>query len=147
MAVRGAHSGPYRVDSTWMTPVDSLWFAYHFNALTALDPKNRFVGDFQRKIVSRFKERFRLPMAKTRKKKSPAKKSPAKKSRAKKAPAKKSSPRSGRRAKAGRMIYYFGTIKCDGDGSMRELLGGKGANLAQMTSIGLPVPPGFTLDV
>ncbi len=84
-------------------------------------------------------------MAKTRKKKSPAKKSPAKKSRAKKAPAKKSSPRSGRRAKAGRMIYYFGTIKCDGDGSMRELLGGKGANLAQMTSIGLPVPPGFTI--
>ena len=42
-------------------------------------------------------------------------------------------------------VYSFGENKADGDGSMRELLGGKGANLAEMTSIGLPVPPGFTL--
>lgn len=42
-------------------------------------------------------------------------------------------------------IYAFGVGKADGDGSMKELLGGKGANLAEMTSIGLPVPPGFTL--
>ena len=47
--------------------------------------------------------------------------------------------------KMGRMIYYFGKSKCDGDGTMRDLLGGKGANLAQMTKIGLPVPPGFTI--
>ncbi len=42
-------------------------------------------------------------------------------------------------------VYAFGAGKAEGDGSMKELLGGKGANLAEMTSIGLPVPPGFTL--
>ena len=42
-------------------------------------------------------------------------------------------------------VYAFGAGEADGDGSMKELLGGKGANLAEMTSIGLPVPPGFTL--
>ena len=47
--------------------------------------------------------------------------------------------------KSDRMIYYFGTKKCDGDGTMKALLGGKGANLAQMTKLGLPVPPGFTI--
>ncbi|MCX7403854.1 MAG: pyruvate, phosphate dikinase [Planctomycetia bacterium] len=43
------------------------------------------------------------------------------------------------------MIYFFGAKKCDGDGTMKALLGGKGANLAQMTKIGLPVPAGFTI--
>nr|VFK37571.1 MAG: pyruvate, orthophosphate dikinase [Candidatus Kentron sp. TC]VFK51893.1 MAG: pyruvate, orthophosphate dikinase [Candidatus Kentron sp. TC] len=42
-------------------------------------------------------------------------------------------------------IYYFGKTKSDGTKEMKELLGGKGANLAEMTSIGLPVPPGFTI--
>lgn len=42
-------------------------------------------------------------------------------------------------------VYSFGDGQADGKGSMRELLGGKGANLAEMTAIGLPVPPGFTL--
>ena len=42
-------------------------------------------------------------------------------------------------------VYSFGKLRCDGDASMRNLLGGKGANLAEMSSIGLPVPPGFTL--
>ncbi len=42
-------------------------------------------------------------------------------------------------------VYSFGEGQVDGDGSMRELLGGKGANLAEMTLLGLPVPPGFTL--
>ena len=42
-------------------------------------------------------------------------------------------------------VYAFGAGEADGDGSMKELLGGKGANLAEMTSIALPVPPGFTL--
>ncbi|MFV2065480.1 MAG: pyruvate, phosphate dikinase [Pirellulales bacterium] len=43
------------------------------------------------------------------------------------------------------MIYYFGKTRTEGDASQKPLLGGKGANLAEMTSIGLPVPPGFTL--
>src|ERR1700733_8687367 len=47
--------------------------------------------------------------------------------------------------KAGKYVYLFGDKKADGDGSMKPLLGGKGANLAEMTRIGLPVPPGFTI--
>ena len=43
------------------------------------------------------------------------------------------------------MIYYFGQTKTEGKGKQKQLLGGKGANLAEMTSIGLPVPPGFTI--
>ena len=42
-------------------------------------------------------------------------------------------------------VYSFGAGKSEGDGSMKELLGGKGANLAEMASLGLPVPPGFTI--
>jgi pyruvate,orthophosphate dikinase len=49
------------------------------------------------------------------------------------------------RNKPGKMVYYFGKTKCEGDPSMKMLLGGKGANLADMVSIGLPVPPGFTI--
>jgi pyruvate,orthophosphate dikinase len=43
-------------------------------------------------------------------------------------------------------VYFFGNGKADGTAQMRDLLGGKGANLAEMTSIGLPVPPGFTIS-
>ena len=42
-------------------------------------------------------------------------------------------------------VYLFGAGKADGDADMKELLGGKGANLAEMASLGLPVPPGFTI--
>ncbi len=42
-------------------------------------------------------------------------------------------------------VYYFGNKKADGNGKMKELLGGKGANLAEMNLIGIPVPPGFTI--
>src|SRR6187455_2907607 len=42
-------------------------------------------------------------------------------------------------------VYTWGAGKADGDGTMKPLLGGKGANLAEMTRIGLPVPPGFTI--
>ena len=42
-------------------------------------------------------------------------------------------------------VYSFGAGKADGDGTMKALLGGKGANLAEMSRIGLPVPPGFTI--
>jgi pyruvate,orthophosphate dikinase len=45
-----------------------------------------------------------------------------------------------------KMIYYFGRTKTEGGGKEKQLLGGKGANLAEMTSIGLPVPPGFTIS-
>ncbi len=42
-------------------------------------------------------------------------------------------------------VYDFGGGQSDGDASLKNLLGGKGANLAEMASLGLPVPPGFTL--
>ena len=45
----------------------------------------------------------------------------------------------------GKYVYTWGDGKADGDGKMKPLLGGKGANLAEMTRIGLPVPAGFTI--
>src|SRR5450432_3082910 len=42
-------------------------------------------------------------------------------------------------------VYSFGGDQAEGKGGMRDLLGGKGANLAEMASLGLPVPPGFTI--
>ncbi len=48
-------------------------------------------------------------------------------------------------SKSNKYVYNWGNKKADGDGSMKPLLGGKGANLAEMTRIGLPVPPGFTI--
>src|SRR5436189_5617216 len=48
-------------------------------------------------------------------------------------------------SKSGKYVYSFGNKKADGNGSMKPLLGGKGANLAEMSRIGLPVPPGFTI--
>jgi len=48
-------------------------------------------------------------------------------------------------AKTSKYVYLFGNGKADGDGTMKPLLGGKGANLAEMSRIGLPVPPGFTI--
>src|SRR5205809_3357296 len=47
--------------------------------------------------------------------------------------------------KSNKYVYLFGNKKADGNGSMKPLLGGKGANLAEMSRIGLPVPPGFTI--
>jgi pyruvate,orthophosphate dikinase len=69
--------------------------------------------------------------------KSVAKKS-SKSSSKKTAPA----PAKGRKDK---YVYTWGNGKADGNGTMKALLGGKGANLAEMTRIGLPVPPGFTI--
>jgi len=43
-------------------------------------------------------------------------------------------------------VYAFGSLRTDGDKSLRDLLGGKGANLAEMCRMGLPVPPGFTIS-
>ncbi len=46
---------------------------------------------------------------------------------------------------AEKRVYFFGGGKAEGSAKMKELLGGKGANLAEMTSLGVPVPPGFTI--
>ncbi len=47
--------------------------------------------------------------------------------------------------KAEKYVYTFGGGKAEGKAEMKNLLGGKGANLAEMANIGLPVPPGFTI--
>ena len=47
--------------------------------------------------------------------------------------------------KGKRYVYFFGGGKAEGKATMRELLGGKGAGLHEMTRIGVPVPPGFTI--
>jgi pyruvate,orthophosphate dikinase len=47
--------------------------------------------------------------------------------------------------KSQKYVYFFGDGKADGDGSQKPLLGGKGANLAEMSRIGIPVPAGFTI--
>jgi len=59
--------------------------------------------------------------------------------------AKKRSTKKKNGSRAKKMTYVFGKKKTEGDASMKNLLGGKGANLAEMTKIGLPVPPGFTV--
>jgi pyruvate,orthophosphate dikinase len=48
--------------------------------------------------------------------------------------------------KATKYVYFFGAGGSDGDATMRNLLGGKGSNLAEMAGLGLPVPPGFTIS-
>ncbi len=45
-----------------------------------------------------------------------------------------------------KFVYFFGGGSADGKAEMKELLGGKGANLAEMTNLGIPVPPGFTIS-
>jgi len=67
--------------------------------------------------------------------------------KAKAAASTKTSAKAGRSssAKGPKFVYTWGAGKADGNGGMKALLGGKGANLAEMTRIGLPVPPGFTI--
>ena len=68
------------------------------------------------------------------------------KSKSKKASSKTSaSARKSASPKAPKYVYTWGAGKADGNGGMKTLLGGKGANLAEMTRIGLPVPAGFTI--
>jgi pyruvate,orthophosphate dikinase len=71
----------------------------------------------------------------------------ATKKKAAKPAAKKSAPKAANKSSNSKTkyVYTWGAGKADGDGGMKALLGGKGANLAEMTRIGLPVPPGFTI--
>src|ERR1700682_5187310 len=69
-------------------------------------------------------------------------KKPAMKKTAVKRAAAKSKPSS----KARKYVYFFGNGKADGNRNMKDLLGGKGSGLAEMTNAGLPVPPGFTIS-
>src|SRR5205823_13343189 len=48
--------------------------------------------------------------------------------------------------KSRKFVYFFGNGKADGNRHMKDLLGGKGSGLAEMTNAGLPVPPGFTIS-
>ncbi len=66
------------------------------------------------------------------------KKQAAQKGKSKIAPDKK-------KAELPKMVYFFGARKAEGSGDQKELLGGKGAGLAEMTNTGIPVPPGFTI--
>src|SRR5688572_4835116 len=89
---------------------------------------------------------------------SPARKAaPAARKALKKAPAKpaakvaKAAPKTAAKVaakpavKPGQWVFTFGDGKAEGTASLRDLLGGKGANLAEMANLGLPVPPGFTI--
>lgn len=66
-------------------------------------------------------------------------------SRSSSAPKSRTAKSAAKPKRLARYVYYFGDGKADGGGNMKPLLGGKGANLAEMTRIGLPVPPGFTI--
>ncbi len=70
---------------------------------------------------------------------------PAKVAKKSTKPAPKTVAKAPAKSKKGKYVYTWGEGKADGDGSQKPLLGGKGANLAEMTRIGLPVPPGFTI--
>ena len=94
------------------------------------------------KKASSKKAATRKPAAKKPAKKV-AKKKAVKKSAARKPAAAKSRAKKGKAP--AKMVYSFGKTKTEGNTSMKDLIGGKGANLADMTSIGLPVPPGFTI--
>src|SRR5512142_1947758 len=85
-----------------------------------------------------------------------AKKKAVKKPAGKKTPAKKTAPAKAKaaaktakaapsKARGTKYVYFFGNGKADGDRTMKDLLGGKGSGLAEMTNAGLPVPPGFTI--
>src|ERR1700681_2197279 len=70
----------------------------------------------------------------------------SKKTAAKKKPQASSPKSQAPSPKSGKHVYFFGAGKADGNRNMKDLLGGKGAGLAEMTNAGLPVPPGFTIS-
>ncbi len=75
----------------------------------------------------------------------PAKKAAAPKASARPAPGTAKKP-AARAPRATKYVYFFGSGKAEGDRSMKDVLGGKGSGLAEMTNAGLPVPPGFTIS-
>ncbi len=80
-------------------------------------------------------------------KKGARKKKAAPRKAARRSAAKRSGTRkSGSRARVARRVFSFGDGRADGRVGMRDLLGGKGANLAEMSRLGIPVPPGFTIS-
>src|SRR6476619_4935821 len=97
------------------------------------------------------------PQAAARKalKKSPAKPAPKAPVKTAAKPVAKTAPKAAVKApvakpaaspiKPGKWVYTFGDGKAEGEAGLRNLLGGKGANLAEMANLGLPVPPGFTI--
>jgi pyruvate, orthophosphate dikinase len=87
------------------------------------------------------KTRSRKPAPKPQRR-APSRKASAPKSSARKAPARS---RVQERAPKGKWVFAFGGGKAEGRAEMKNLLGGKGAGLAEMASLGLPVPPGFTI--
>src|SRR5262252_4849067 len=92
-----------------------------------------------------------VPMpAKTRTRKpapKPRRRSPPRKPTARKASTRKAPARSRKQAHApkAKWVFAFGGGRAEGRAEMKNLLGGKGANLAEMANLGLPVPPGFTI--
>ena len=63
----------------------------------------------------------------------------------KKVKSKPAAASAGKKGAAVKRVYFFGNGKAEGGAHLKDLLGGKGANLAEMTRMGLPVPPGFTI--
>jgi pyruvate,orthophosphate dikinase len=82
------------------------------------------------------------PVAKAPVAKAPAAKAPVAKAVKKPAPVKSPATEA---VKANKWVFTFGDGKAEGKAGLRDLLGGKGANLAEMANLGLPVPPGFTI--
>jgi pyruvate,orthophosphate dikinase len=82
---------------------------------------------------------------KTKAKAKPGRKAAARRPLARKVTVNRAAPAKAATARPGKWVYRFGNGKADGRADMRDLLGGKGANLAEMSNLGLPVPPGFTI--
>src|SRR5665811_1899021 len=79
------------------------------------------------------------------KRKSPRVSAKRKKQAVRKASKPKAGARPAQKPSKGKWVYGFGDGHAEGKASMRNLLGGKGAGLAEMANLGLPVPPGFTI--
>jgi len=90
------------------------------------------------------KKAAKKPARKKKATKKPARKKKAAKKKAD--AARKSAKAAAAKAASQRKVFSFGGGKADGHAGMKEILGGKGANLAEMTSLGIPVPPGFTIS-
>jgi pyruvate,orthophosphate dikinase len=103
----------------------------------------------KKKAVRKKAARKKAPGKKTPRKKAPKKKVPKKRAVKTKAAGTRAAKKSAKRTPAsasGLSVFFFGGGEADGDKDMKVLLGGKGANLAEMVRIGIPVPPGFTIS-